>query len=84
MGYSTIIDVMGSIVLGGYLLLMIFRLDGTISESTYTNGSELTVQQNLTTLVDLIERDFRKIGYCADPTHIPVRLTAPPCSGSQP
>ena len=67
MGHSTLIDVLGSIILGGYILLMIFRLDGTVTETTFMNGSELTVQQNLTTLVDILETDFRKIGYCADP-----------------
>jgi hypothetical protein len=60
-------DVLGSIVLGGYILLMIFRLNATVSETTFMNGSELAVQTNLTTLVDILESDFRKIGYCADP-----------------
>lgn len=71
MGNSTIIDILGSIILGGYLLLMIFRLNGTISETVYTNGSELTVQENLTTLVGLLEYDLRKIGYCADANNVP-------------
>ncbi len=71
MGNSTILDILGSIILGGYLLLMIFRLNGTVSETVFTSGSELTVQENLTTLVGLLEYDLRKIGYCADPYNIP-------------
>jgi hypothetical protein len=71
MGNSTILDILGSIILGGYLLLMIFRLDGTVTETVFTNGSELTVQENLTTLVGLLEYDLRKIGYCADPLNMP-------------
>lgn len=71
MGNSTILDILGSIILGGYLLLMIFRLNGTVSETVFTSGSELTVQENLTTLVGLLEYDLRKIGYCADPYNMP-------------
>ncbi len=71
MGNSTILDILGSIILGGYLLLMIFRLNGTVTETVFTNGSELTVQENLTTLVNMLEYDLRKIGYCADPYNMP-------------
>jgi len=70
MGNSTIIDVLGSVILGGYILLMIFRLESTVTETTFMNGSELSVQQNLTTLVEIMETDFRKIGFCADPQKI--------------
>jgi len=49
---------------------MIFRLESTVTETTFMNGSELSVQQNLTTLVEIMETDFRKIGFCADPQKI--------------
>lgn len=71
MGHSTIFDVISSIVIGGFLLLIITQLYGTVAENTYTNASELTVQENLVALVRIIENDFRKIGYCSDPVKIP-------------
>lgn len=71
MGHSTIFDVISSIVIGGFLLLIISQLYGTVAENTYTNTSDLTVQENLVALVRIIENDFRKIGYCADPSKIP-------------
>ncbi len=71
MGQSTILDVLGSILLAGFLLLIITRLDGSIVDSTFGTTSDETVQENLTTLVRIIETDFRKIGYCSDPSQIP-------------
>lgn len=64
MGSSTLLDILGSTVVGGMLILILFRLNDANVQNTYTNGSELIVQQNLTEIVKLIEYDFRKIGYC--------------------
>ncbi len=33
-------------------------------ENTYVYGGDLLVQQNLVSVVELLEYDFRKIGYC--------------------
>jgi len=71
MGHSTIFDVISSIVIGGFLLIIITQLYGTVAENTYANTSDLTVQENLVALVRIIENDFRKIGYCSDPSKIP-------------
>ncbi len=66
MGASTLLDILGSTIVGGLLLLILLRLNGANAQNTYTNSSELIVQQNLTAVVELLEYDFRKIGYCAD------------------
>lgn len=71
MGFSSIIDILGSVIIGGILLLILFRLSDTSTENTYLNSSELIIQQNLVEVVGLLEYDFRKIGYCEDWTKIP-------------
>ncbi len=71
MGYSVILDILGSIVISGMLMLILLRLNNATIENTYTSSGDLTVQQNLTTVVEIIEHDFRKIGYCADWENIP-------------
>jgi hypothetical protein len=71
MGQSTIFDVISSIVIGGFLLIIITQMYANVSENTYNNTNDLTVQENLVALVRIIETDFRKIGYCADPSKIP-------------
>lgn len=72
MGFSTLLDIMGSVVIGGFLLMILFRLNDASVKNTYLNSGELIVQQNLVEVVKLIEHDFRKIGYCLDYEKIPV------------
>ena len=64
MGFSTLLDILGSTLVGGLLLLILFRMTSASAENTYNNNGELIVQQNLTASVELLEYDFRKIGYC--------------------
>jgi len=70
MGFMTLVDIAGSIVIGAFLILMVLSLNDSAVENTYTFGGELTLQENLTEIVQLLEYDFRKIGYCADPSQI--------------
>jgi type II secretory pathway component PulJ len=71
MGSSTMLDVIGSFFIGGILMLMALRLNASGMETSAVYNSNLILQQNLTTLVRIIEEDFRKIGYCRDWKKIP-------------
>ena len=71
MGFTTLIDIIGSSIIGGFLLIILLQLNGKSTENTFTYSGELTVQQNLVTVVQILEYDFRKIGYCADFKKIP-------------
>ncbi len=71
MGSSTMIDMVGSFFIGGVLLLMALRLNASGMETNAVYNSNLILQQNITTLVRMIEEDFRKIGYCQDWRKIP-------------
>lgn len=66
MGTSTLMDLIGSSVVGGILFLMALRLNASAAETSSIYHGELKLQQDLTTLVRIIEYDFRKIGYCND------------------
>jgi hypothetical protein len=70
MGFMTLLDLAGSVVIGAFVVLMVLNLNDTAVENTYLYSGELTLQENLTETVQLLEYDFRKIGYCADPTQI--------------
>ncbi len=67
MGYSSILDVIGAIIIAGTVALMAIRMNGTMGKMTYTYGNEMTVQKNMTTVVRILESDLRKAGYCAEP-----------------
>ena len=71
MGFSTLLDILGSIIIGGIIMSIVFRLSDAATEKTYNNSSELSLQQNLSTVAQIIEHDFRKIGYCADWNKLP-------------
>ncbi|HAB51493.1 MAG: hypothetical protein A2315_16780 [Ignavibacteria bacterium RIFOXYB2_FULL_35_12] len=71
MGFSDIIDLAGSILIGGLIMLILFRMNSSAVENVYNNGGELSLQQNLSVTAKVLENDFRKIGYCADWKKIP-------------
>lgn len=66
MGFSTLMDVLGSMIIGGILMTITWRLSDAATEKTYNNSGELSLQQNLATVAQILETDFRKIGYCSD------------------
>ncbi len=71
MGFSTLIDILGSTIVGGMLLMILFRLNDAATQNTYNYGADLIVQQSLVEVVQLLEYDFKKVGYCRDWTKIP-------------
>jgi hypothetical protein len=70
MGFASLIDLLGSMIVGGLLFIILLRLNETATQNTFNYNGELQVQQNLVSVVQTIEYDFRKIGYCADPDKI--------------
>jgi len=54
----------------GTLMLMVLRINVTQSETIQMYQGDLLVQQNLVEITRLLEYDFKKIGYCSDPTKI--------------
>jgi len=65
MGFSDILDLAGSMLIGGLIMLILFRMNDAAVENVYNNGGELSLQQNLAVTAQVLEEDFRKIGYCA-------------------
>ncbi|MEW6701202.1 MAG: hypothetical protein AB1298_00645 [Bacteroidota bacterium] len=76
MGFSSLIDILGSTIVGGLLLMILLRMNDSSVENNYLYSGERIVQQNLVEVVKLIEYDFRKIGYCKDWEKIPFQSLA--------
>ena len=76
MGTNVILDIIGSIIIGGILMLSIFRVNNSSTEDLYRGSGNLVAQTNLATVVQILETDFRKIGYCSDWKQIPVPTEA--------
>lgn len=71
MGFSSLIDVLGSFLVGGMLFMILLRMNDASVQNTFKYGGDLLVQQSLVEVVSLLEYDFRKIGYCRDWQNIP-------------
>ncbi len=71
MGFTTILDILGSIIIGGVMMTIAYRLSDTMTDRTYNHSGELIIQQNLATVAQIVEYDFRKIGYCKNWNLIP-------------
>ena len=66
---SVNLDLIGSFIIGGTLLLAVLNLNATLVDSSYQSTLDLMVQQNLNVLGELIRYDFCKIGFgVTDPT----------------
>lgn len=66
MGFGALLDILGSTIIGGMLLVILLRMNDAAVKNNYDYSGERIVQQNLVEVVKLLEYDFRKIGYCAD------------------
>ena len=60
---NLLFDLLGSSFIGGMILLMVLQMNLFISNARYSSDRELRMQQNTKTLADIINHDFRKIGY---------------------
>jgi len=70
MGSSTMIDIVGSYIIAGVLLTFMLNLDRNITQANYTSVNDVIVQTNIVNAAKIIETDFRRIGYCANPDAI--------------
>ncbi|MCO6473542.1 MAG: hypothetical protein PHW27_07980 [Melioribacteraceae bacterium] len=76
MGFSSLLDILGSTMIGALLLLILFRMNDVATENTFTHAAELQVQEGLVETITVLEHDFRKMGYCSDWTKIPIPTRA--------
>ena len=66
MGFQVVIDIVGSLILAGLFLLNLLRFQGNDVQSKQESRDDIVAQQNLVSIVNLFEEDFRRIGYCAN------------------
>lgn len=71
MGSQTILDLIASTMVFGSLLIIVLRINMGTTENMQMYRGDLLVQQNLVEITRLLEYDFKKIGYCKDPSKIP-------------
>ena len=60
---SLLLDIFGSVVIAGILFMMIVKLNLFSNQTSYTSDNELKLIQNTKTLAEIMDYDFRKVGY---------------------
>lgn len=71
MAFAPLLDIIGSMIVGGTILLILLKMNDSSVENHYLSSGELIVQMNLISIVELFENDLRKIGYCEDWQNLP-------------
>jgi len=60
---NTILDLVGSFIIGGLLLLTLLRAQSNLVQRSYERTMDLIVQGNMATLVEVLQHDVRKMGF---------------------
>jgi len=60
---GVLLDILGSTFIGGLVMFLILNMNLFMSNSGYSSDNELRMQQNAKTLAEILNHDFRKIGY---------------------
>ena len=60
---AVILDILSSIVIGGFIILMSFGILDSTNKFLYSHNDDLIVQQNLTAITTTLEYDLKKIGF---------------------
>lgn len=60
---SILLDIFGSVVIAGMLFMLIVKLNLFSNQTSYTSDNELKLIQNTKTLAEIMDYDFRKVGY---------------------
>jgi hypothetical protein len=60
---GSLLDIIGSTIIGGLLLIMALNLMDTTCQYFFSQNDDLIVQENLTALTQILEYDLRKMGF---------------------
>ena len=72
---NMILDIMGSSLIASIMFLLILKLNIYADNAKFYSDNDLKLQQNAKTLAEIVNYDFRKIGYNYEGTSI---ITAQP------
>jgi hypothetical protein len=64
LGYQVILDIIGSAITGGLLLLTLLNFNAQNLENKQLYRDEIIAQRNLLEVVNVLEEDLRRIGFC--------------------
>ncbi len=66
MGFSSIIDILGSTIIGGMLILILLTLNSSATKNQYFFSGEVRTQTAMLSTTEIMEYDLYRIGYLQD------------------
>lgn len=60
---NTFLDIVGSTIIGGIILLTILSYNGNLNEASLSQTTSNIVQSNLNSMSQILDFDFKKIGF---------------------
>lgn len=60
---NTLLDILGSTLIGGLILMMVMNFNIFTTQTQVGSTAELMLQRNAKTIAEIINADFRKIGF---------------------
>jgi hypothetical protein len=80
MGHQVILDLVGSAVIGGILLLTLLEFSASNQQAKQEYQAEMLSQENIISVADALDEDLRQAGYCKNKTamSVPVIVSAGP------
>lgn len=70
MGYSVIFDILTATIIGGIILMNLLNLNENVYQTEVTSMLDVNLQVEVINSANIIENDFKKIGYCANPANM--------------
>lgn len=70
MGFSVIFDILTATIIGGIILMNLLNLNENVYQTEVTSMMDVNLQVEVINTANVIENDFNKIGYCANPANI--------------
>lgn len=70
MGFTTILDILSSTIIGGIILLNLLKLNENVYKTEVTTMMDVNLQVEVVNVARILENDFNKIGYCGNPDNV--------------
>ena len=74
---AIVLDLIGSFIIAAFAILLGLRMNVTISEHLLSSVTILNVQEGLENAVEILETDFRKIGYGVTDPRTAIEISQP-------
>jgi hypothetical protein len=71
------LDIIGSVIIGGMMMMAVFRLDAQLLDRSIAANLSLMAQTNGASTAEVVERDLRRLGFEVEPDSTRLSVAGP-------